>query len=287
MEIIVEKSIIIIIKLFREEYIMALIPKFYMDSVVSIGIKNNGKVKWIGTGFIVAKAKNEKEVWLYLVTNKHVLKNKSEIWIRIGKEGSNETEEIEISLLNQNNNPNYSVHPDDKVDIAAIFISGGFLMENNYSTGFLDIDKNAMTSEELRNHGVSEGNLAYMLGYPMGLVNVKSKNPICRMGCIARMSNAQIEDTKNILMDIQNFPGNSGSPVVLKPEFTSITGTEALSRSVLIGIIHSYIPYREALISEQTGETVEMRIENSGLAYMHPVEFIRKVVNMEYENKNM
>lgn len=266
---------------------MALIPKFYMDSVVSIGIKNNEKIKWIGTGFIVAKAKNEKQVWLYLVTNKHVLKNKNEIWIRIGKEGSNETAEIEISLLNQNNNPNYSVHPDDKIDIAAIFINGGFLMENNYFTGFLDIDKNAMTSEELRNHGVSEGNLAYMLGYPMGLVDIKSKNPICRMGCIARMSNAQIQDTKNILMDIQNFPGNSGSPVVLKPEFTSITGTEALSRSVLIGIIHSYIPYREALISEQTGETVEMRIENSGLANMHPVEFIREVVNMEYQNKNM
>ena len=40
---------------------MALIPQFYMDSVVSIGIKNNGKIKWIGTGFIVAKTKNEKQ----------------------------------------------------------------------------------------------------------------------------------------------------------------------------------------------------------------------------------
>ena len=62
---------------------MALIPKFYMDSVVSIGIKNNEKIKWIGTGFIVAKAKNEKQVWLYLVTNKHVLKNKNWSYVKI------------------------------------------------------------------------------------------------------------------------------------------------------------------------------------------------------------
>ena len=265
---------------------MALIPQFYMDSVVSIGINNNGKIKWIGTGFIVSKAKDEKRVWLYLVTNKHVLKNKTSIWIRLSKEGDSKTEEIEIPLLDQDNKSNYSVHPDSEVDIAAIFINGQYLTENKYSTGFMDIYNNAMTSEELRNSGVSEGNLAYMLGYPMGLVNVKSKNPICRMGCIARMSNEQIEDTKNILMDIQNFPGNSGSPVVLKPEFTSITGTEALSRSVLIGIIHSYIPYEDVLISRQTGEMVEIRTENSGLANMHPVEFIRDVVNMEYESKN-
>lgn len=264
---------------------MALIPQFYMDSVVSIGIKDYEKIKWIGTGFIVCKEKNEEQVWLYLVTNKHVFKDKSSIWIRLKKEDENKTEEIEILLLDSGK-PNYSAHPDPEIDIAAILINGQYLTKNKYSTGFMDIDKNALTSEELRNHGVSEGNLAYMLGYPMGLVNVNSKNPICRMGCIARMSNEQIEDTKNILMDIQNFPGNSGSPVILKPEFVSVTGTEAFSRSVLIGIVHSYISYRDALISEQTGEYVEIRTENSGLANMHPVEFIREVVNMEYESKN-
>lgn len=264
---------------------MALVPKIYIDSVVSIGHKVNGSINWIGTGFIVGKAKDEKNAWIYLVTNKHVIKGKDSIWIKVHNDEQNKDVEIEAPLIN-NGDVVYSEHPNPKIDIIAVHLNGSYFSSNKLSTGFIDIDKNAMSSEELRNHGVSEGNLAYMLGYPMGLVNVNSKSPICRMGCIARMSKEQIDESTNILMDIQNFPGNSGSPVVLKPEIISIEGTLNLPQSVLIGIIHSYIPYKDVLISRQTGELVEIRTENSGLANMHPVEYIREVVNMEFEKKN-
>ena len=82
-----------------------------------------------------------------------------------------------------------------------------------------------------------------------------------------------------MLVDIQNFPGNSGSPIILRPELTSIQGTKNLLRSVLVGIIHSYIPYEETLINSQTKRLVEIRSENSGIAYAHPVEFIRDVID--------
>lgn len=264
---------------------MALIPKSYMDSVVSIGIKNDKITKWMGTGFIVCKAKDDNNVWLYLVTNKHVLKNEEIVWIKLHNNKENTDIEIEVPLLDSGN-VNYSVHPNPKIDIAVILLNGKYLEHNNLTTGFIDIDKNAMSSDELHKNGVSEGNLAYMLGYPMGLVNVNSKTPICRMGCIARMSKEQISESNDILMDIQNFPGNSGSPVLLKPEPLAIEGTNGFSRCVLIGIIHSYIPYRDYLVSRQTGETIEVRTENSGLANMHPVEFIREVVNIEHQRKN-
>ena len=52
-----------------------------------------------------------------------------------------------------------------------------------------------------------------------------------------------------------------------------------VDRSLLVGIIHSYIPYRESLINSQTNEVVEVRSENSGLAMMHPVEYIRDVID--------
>lgn len=264
---------------------MALIPKSHMDSVVSIGYKVQNALKWIGTGFIVAKAMNSERVWLYLVTNKHVVEGQNSVWIRLHNDVQNTDDEIEVPLV-ENGIVMYSVHPNKDVDIAAIQLNGQYLMSNKFSTGYIDIDNGAMSSDELRSNGVSEGNLAYMLGYPMGLVNVSSKSPICRMGCIARMSKEQIDESNNILMDIQNFPGNSGSPVVIKPELISIEGTQNLPRCVLIGIIHSYIPYRDVLISQQTGERVEIRTENSGIANMHPVELIREVVYMEYHKKN-
>lgn len=264
---------------------MALVPKIYMDSIVSIGYKTNNTIKWIGTGFIVGKAKDDKNAWIYLVTNKHVVEGQDCVWIKVHNYDKNKDIEIEIPLV-ENGNVIYSIHPNPDIDIMAVFLNGNYFVRNRLFTGYIDIDKNAMSSEELRNHGVSEGNLVYMLGYPMGLVNVNSKSPICRMGCIARMTEEQIDESNNILVDIQNFPGNSGSPVVSKPEIISLEGTSNLPQSVLIGIIHSYIPYRDMLISRQTGENVEVRTENSGLANMHPVEYIREVVNMEYEKKN-
>lgn len=145
-----------------------------------------------------------------------------------------------------------------------------------------DIDSNSFSSVELRDNGVDEGSLVYMLGYPMGLVNVNSELPICRMGCIARISEEQIAESHDALLDIQNFPGNSGSPIVSKPEFIGIQGTNILDSCVLIGLIHAYLPYRESLINSQTKEIVEVRSENSGLALMHPVEYIRDVIDMFY-----
>ena len=93
------------------------------------------------------------------------------------------------------------------------------------------------------------------------------------------MSESQISETKNILVDIQNFPGNSGSPIVTRAEVLSIEGSKSLNRSVLLGIVHSYIPYQETLINSQTQQVVEIRSENSGIAKAHPVEFIRDLVD--------
>lgn len=168
-------------------------------------------------------------------------------------------------------------------DIVAVMLSGTTINQQHLKFSSFDIDSNSFSSFELRDNGVDEGSLVYMLGYPMGLVNVNSELPICRMGCIARISEEQIAESHDALLDIQNFPGNSGSPIVSKPEFIGIQGTKILDRCVLIGIIHAYLPYRESLINFQTKEIVEVRSENSGLALMHPVEYIREVIDMYYK----
>ena len=138
-----------------------------------------------------------------------------------------------------------------------------------------------MSSSEFISEGGGEGTYVYMLGYPMGLVDVESNHPICRCGCVARAYSKEIKRTHNLLLDIQNFPGNSGSPIISRPEIASIRDSKSLGKAMLIGIIHSYIPYQETLINSQTGKTVEIRSENSGIANAHPVEMIREVVELE------
>lgn len=260
---------------------MAIIPNHYLNSVVSVGVRNSiNNIAWIGTGFFVGKtAKQNDQVFPFLVSNKHVFDGKDSVVIRMKRKDSETLLELDVPLKNDTGCVCYKTHDNPVIDIAVLPLNGQFIKDNCLDFLCINIDSNAMSSQELRTNGVDEGAIIYMLGYPMGLVNISSNIPICRMGCISRMSTTQISEQHNILVDIQNFPGNSGSPIITRPEFISITGTPSLSESVLVGIVHSYIPYRENLINSQTQEVVMIRSENSGIAYVHPVEYIREIID--------
>jgi len=42
---------------------MALIPQRYLDSVVAIGVNINNEKKWIGTGFIVGRKRDQENLY--------------------------------------------------------------------------------------------------------------------------------------------------------------------------------------------------------------------------------
>lgn len=226
---------------------MALIPQFFIDAVVSIGVQNGTQTVWIGTGFFaMRKVDVDGNAIPMLITNKHVVQGQNMIVLRFTDKSDGSLKEVPAQVT-ENGLPIYKTHPDSTVDIAVLQLNGGYITENNFAFPAFDIDEHAMDSSLLREKGVDEGSLIYMLGYPMGLVNVNSKVPICRLGCVARMSEAQIQETKNILVDIQNFPGNSGSPIVTRPEIISIEGTPAFGKACLLGIVHSYCHRRPVL----------------------------------------
>ena len=85
----------------------------------------------------------------------------------------------------------------------------------------------------------------------------------------------------NFLVDAQSFPGNSGGPVILRPELMSIIGSKSQPQVALIGILHKYIPYCDELYSLQTGLRQSIVQENSGLTLFYPVDFIKYVVQLE------
>jgi len=259
---------------------MALIPKFYMDAVASIGVRNENTISWIGTGFFVIKAVGENQFQPFMVTNRHVIAGKSSVVIRLKEKDTSVLRIIDMPLL-ENGQPLYSVHPDNKVDVAVILLNGGFITQNNLQFFGFNIDEHVLTSKEFLEKGGNEGSFVYMLGYPMGLVNIGTNTPICRGGCIARIDPDEIEKDKVILLDIQNFPGNSGSPIISKPEIIGVGDDPVLNQATLIGIVHGYIPYEEQLINSQTHRVVEIHSENSGIAVVNPVEYIREVIDIE------
>lgn len=261
---------------------MALIPKFFMEAVVSVGVRCGEQIKWIGTGFFIVKPLGDNNFQPFMVTNRHVLDGLNAVVIRLKEQNTGNLKIIDMPIK-ENGKEMYSVHENEDIDIAVVLLNGSFITDNHLQFSAFNIEQHALTSPELVKKGGDEGSYVYMLGFPMGLVNVDSNTPICRGGCIARIDEKEIENTKRFLLDIQNFPGNSGSPIITKPEFIGIGNDPVLGMSCLIGIVHGYLPYEEELINAQTKKVVEVRSENSGIAVVHPVEFIKEVVEREME----
>ncbi len=265
---------------------MALLPPFYMDAVVAIGVLlPNGNKHWIGTGFIVGRKEDDNKdlSTFYMITNKHVIEKQQEVLFRFNSLSENTPHDYQVPLYD-NGIPGFTLHPDDKVDIVAIQLLPMTLIKDQSAWGAFDLEDNTLTLQEMQETGVEEGSLVYALGFPMNLVE-DIKTPICRLGCISRIKNAFIEKSNKttFLVDAEVFPGNSGGPIINRPEIISLDGTPVNNRASLIGILSAYIPYKNILISQQTGEAQMVQTENSGLTVVYPVDRIKEVVELEYK----
>lgn len=268
---------------------MALIPPFFLDAVVAIGAKNEkGEITWIGTGFFIGRPtdENPNKYWIYLVTNKHVLKDQKKIYLRFNPQSNENAREFEIDLIDNANIVTWTGHPVEETDVAVIMINFELLRAAQMQCAFFYSDKNAMTKKQMIELGISEGDFIFVLGFPMNLVDKNRKYVITRLGVIARIKNYLEGFSNDFLVDSAVFPGNSGGPVINKVEFVAIENTKAINKSYLIGMVQSYITYRDVAISLQTKEMRSISVENSGLASVIPTDYILETIEIAHSKKN-
>lgn len=266
---------------------MAIIPDFFLNAVVAIGVDQSKDEKhWIGTGFIVGRKETDNPTLSthYIVTNKHVIKNQKYVYVRFNSLGGSLVKDYRIDLYDEDGKQLFTHHPNEKTDVIALQILPQTLINDKSIWGSFDLEDHALTLDKMKTTGVQEGSLVYALGFPMDLVD-PIKVPICRLGCISRVSDAFLLKKKKpvFLVDAQTFPGNSGGPIISRPEYISIDGTPNNTSANLIGILSAYIPYCETLYSGQTGNARMIQEENSGLTVVHPVERIQEVVELEWQ----
>ena len=222
---------------------MALIPPFFLDCVVSIGVPaQNAGPTWVGTGFIVGRYVDEhegnKSYNTFLVTNKHVLQNKDDVILRFGNSDHSGVLDYPVKL-NDENGPIWIGNPSPDIDVAAFFINPKVLEKDTAAFSFFALDDHAIGIAEMKVIGVSEGDAVFVLGFPMGIVSTQTMYVIARAGFIARVRDVLNSHEPAMLIDANIFPGNSGGPVVIRPEISSIEGTQAIGRAALIGIVKS------------------------------------------------
>src|SRR3989442_15973760 len=103
---------------------MALIPPFFVDCVVAIGIGDgDGKRDWVASGFLygyLTGGADQKGYRVYLVTNRHVLENLSKVYIRFNPQADEQAREYELDLKDQNGRPIWLAHPDSEADVTVL-----------------------------------------------------------------------------------------------------------------------------------------------------------------------
>lgn len=257
---------------------VAIIPKFFFDAVVALGVEEDKEIKWIGTGFLVGrKEENLDSYTIYLITNYHIVENKSGILVRFNQKDGNECRDYRV-VLKDSTKELFSKH--QTADVIAIQIMPEFLKKNNSEFNWFALDKHALSLQQMQSTDVLEGSIVYSLGFPINMIGTNRKTPVCRIGCISKISDLfENRELEEYLIDLQAIPGNSGAPVINRPEDLFIKGTNHNASANLIGIISGTIDY-----SEQCDESTcpKEHEKSSGFAIVHPVDTIVEVIEKEY-----
>jgi S1-C subfamily serine protease len=257
-----------------------------LDAVTAIGIGDDPKKRqWIGTGFLYGRfeKKIDEQTKLYsvfLVTNKHVVEGLPKFYLKFNSAADTSSKDYEIPLIARNGRSIWIGHPDKGVDVAVLPIDANHLKAELRKYAFFQSDLHVFASDQLKTEGVSEGDGVFVLGFPMGMVDTERQYVICRGGVIARIRDLLEGKTTDFLVDATVFPGNSGGPVIIRPEIGSLQGTKSVKRANLIRIVKAYVPYRDVALSEQTRSARIVFEENSGLSAVEPVDHILKTVEL-------
>jgi len=271
----------------------SLIPPLYLDHVVALGtiqpIGQPPHLAWVteGTGFFYgALIKDDPEpakrlYQIFLVTARHVVEHHDathgEMQVRINPRVSSAPgQQFALPTKPGPGVNTWFFHPNPQIDIAAIQINVAFLNGHGIDAKsiFFESDIAAANRSKLQALGVSAGDGVFVLGFPMNLAGEQRNYVIVRQGIVARISEMLEQSSPNFLIDALVYPGNSGSPVILKPDILSISGTKAQNNSLLIGVVTDYLTYVDAAYSQQTRRARITFEENSGLATVIPVDYI-------------
>jgi hypothetical protein len=184
--------------------------------------------------------------------------------------------DVPLSELINAWSPGWTSDPHGK-DISVLSVNIDKL-QRDFNVSFFASDVVVADRYKLRDMGIAAGDGTFVLGFPMGLTENVYSAVIVREGIIARIEDLLNYGAESFMIDSFVFPGNSGGPVLLKPEIISIKGTKNHPDPYLIGVVDAYQPYREPAVSLQTQETRIVFEENSGLANILPIDFVKDAI---------
>ncbi len=211
----------------------------------------------------------------HLITAKHVVFNNEkkelkdgDLWIAFNTR-DNKIVKRSIKEIKEKFGVEWIFHNKDKVDLAIILTA--LDLQND--------DVKVVDSELfLKIEQLYELYDVFFLSFQPGIPTEDVIKPVIRNGTISR-----INRDKTFYIDGFAFPGNSGSPVFLKPSPIRFDrGNISLGGDPLggkfVGIIGEYLPYQEIAVSIQTGKPRVIFEENTGLSMVWSIEYLNEII---------
>ena len=243
---------------------MAMLPADYMNAVVSVG-KWDGGYWELGTGFLAKFGIFEHQgtdlsIWMVL-SNVHVAKER----VTHIKFAPREGESPEVVPLYEMTKDPWITDPEG-ADVAGIWIPAdcALVAQRTYECTWLGVG--TPTLDEI--DGIAEGDGVFIIGFPDIGQRPLDFNPVVRGGVISQFQNYRRGASETFLIDAPAYPGNSGGPVIVRPQALALEGTQRTTNAYLMGVVTAYVgvELEEGAEPSHTGLTVAV-----GLRAVHRV----------------
>lgn len=280
-----------------------LLPAFFLNCVVAIGdiaqVIAPGappRMQWqtTGTGFFygfLVKDDGEstkREYEIYLVTARHVVANRNNLKARLNPQSAGTAgKEFEVPTNPPPGQNTWFFHPDPLIDIAAVRVNYNELMSSGFAVNFFAQDDHTTDRSQMQSQGTGAGDSVFVLGFPMGLAGQQRNYVIVRQGVIARISEMLDNASTTFMVDSFVFPGNSGGPVVSRPEAFAIEGSQPVPKATLIGVVTQSRNYVDTALSQQTNRPRISFEENAGLADVLPIDYVNEAIAADRKRRGL
>ena len=250
----------------------------YLDTVVLLeGLDGEERLCTAGTGvFCRALDWNSRaRQMLFLVTSAHVIRSDLES-IRVLFRPREGARAVPYSVTAKTGLGPSTWFTDSRHDLAALLLDPEQLPARDIRYRTFEAEIDTLTIPELRGRQTSEGDEALLVGFVEPQHDGRAETPAVRLASICDIPKRASPRRPFILEGIA-FPGNSGSPVILKPGRDAGQGRDDDVGGKLIGIVCKTGNAATLVRSNEEDMTAEFK-ETTNVIVVVPVDALRHLI---------